>query len=92
MWPPPISEFDIPETTDALSILQSALASAQSTGAADPPQSDPSHHQPANQQEDSNGGGPGKASAIEEPTNSYNHATDGTPDPGEVAAVWTHEG
>ena len=91
-WPPPISDFDIPETTNALSILQSALASAQSMGGADPFQSDLSHHQSAIQQEESDDGGPGKASPIKDPTDSYNHATDGTPDPGEVAVVWTHKG
>jgi hypothetical protein len=92
VWPPPVSDFDIPETTDALSILESALASAQATGAADPHDSSPSQHQSTGQQDNSEGDHPDGTEDPSDPSDSINHAAGDPSKPEQVAAVWTHEG
>jgi hypothetical protein len=92
VWPPPVSDFDIPETTDALSILKSALASAQATGAADPHDSDHSQHHSTDQQEGSDGEHPEGVEDPSGPGDSINHAAGDPSKPEQVVAVWTHKG
>jgi hypothetical protein len=92
VWPPPVSDLDIPETTDALSILKSALASAQATGAADPNDSNPLQHQSAGQQEGSEGGHSDGTEDLSHPSDSINHAAGDPSKPEQVVAVWTHDG
>jgi hypothetical protein len=92
VWPPPASDFDIPETTDALSILKSALASAQATGAADPQDSSPSQHQSTGQQEDIEGSYPDGTEDPSDLSDSINHASGDPSKPEQVVAEWTHDG
>jgi hypothetical protein len=92
VWPPPVSDFEIPETIDALSILKSALASAQATGAADLNDSDPSQHQSAGQQEHSEDDHPDGTEDPSDPNDSTTHAANDPSEPEQVGAVWMHEG
>jgi hypothetical protein len=92
VWPPPVSDFDLPETTDALSILKSALASAQATGAADSHDSNSSQHQSTGQQENSEGDHPDVTEDPSDPSDSMNHAAGDPSKPEQVVAVWTHDG
>jgi hypothetical protein len=92
VWPPPVSDFDIPETTNALSILKSALASTQATGAANLHDSDPSQHQSTGQQEGSEDGEPDGTEDPSDPSDSINHAAGDPSKLEHVVAVWTYDG
>ena len=92
VWPIFVPDFDPPDTTDALSVLKSALASAEAAQAAASQGPDaPPHQSPAHQQEPGDGDRE-SWSGAEDPKQSTEQAADDPSKPQQAAAVWTHEG
>jgi hypothetical protein len=92
VWPIFVPDFDPPDKTDALSVLKSALASAEAAQAAASQGPDTPQHQSPAHQEESGGGDRNSWSGTEDPKESVEQAADDPSKPEQAAAVWTHEG
>jgi hypothetical protein len=93
IWPPPLSEFDIPETTNALSILEPALASAQAALASHSRISGPARNEfegPSDYDPPIGEQHMGGTLETEDPAHHVNQGLEMTPESGQAAAVWTH--
>jgi hypothetical protein len=91
VWPIFVPDFDPPDTTDALSVLKSALASAEAAQAIGLQSPNPPKHQSPGQQEgaeDPGDGDPDRGLATEDPDESTEHAANDPSEPEQVAATW----
>ena len=92
VWPIFVPDFDPPDTTNALSVLKSALASAEEAQAVTSQGPDAPQPQSPAHQEDPGDGDRESWSGTEDPKESAEQTADDLSNHDQAAAVWTHEG